>query len=83
MCTGNTVGLIGPHQGEEVRRPVGRRNLVAAHETLAGRGIAEAGLTVGADGGGELVVLEHELSVRPRDATAHRAMYLYVAVRPH
>jgi hypothetical protein len=50
---------------------------------LAGRGIAEAGLTVGADGGGELVVLEHELSVRPRDATAHRAMYLYVAVRPH
>ena len=74
-------GFVWPDDGKEARRrPVGRWRLVAADESLPCGGIAEPGLAIGTDSGGELMVVEHERSVRSRAVSPHRVTCVFVGL---
>ena len=47
-------------------------------ESLACGGVAEPTLAIGTDGGGELVVVEHDSSVRSWAASPHRVTCVFV-----
>ena len=75
----DAFGFVGPDDREEAcRRPVGRWGLVAADESVPCGCVAEPGLAIGADGGGELVVVEHERSVRSWGVSPHRVTCVFV-----